>query len=101
MKQWRVLQDFPIRGKAVYMYVRRRRWRDSQDGSVFSYDYDLTKEGSRLTPQFVAFLKGPYWNEWEGLTREHVRINFNEDGSAEVSTTDKFTYYKYDCGICF
>lgn len=42
-----------------------------------------------------------YWNDWEGLIREHVRVFFNEDGSAEVSPADKFEYYKYDCGICF
>ena len=54
----RVIQDFPIRGKAVYLHVRRRKWRDTEDGGVFTYDYDLTEEGTRLTPEFVAFLKG-------------------------------------------
>lgn len=54
----RVIQDFPIRGKAVYLHVRRRKWRDTEDGSIFTYDYELAEEGSRLTPEFVAFLKG-------------------------------------------
>ena len=49
----RLIQDFPIRGKAVFLHVRRRKWRDS----IFTYDYDLTEEGSRLTPEFVAVLK--------------------------------------------
>lgn len=53
-----VIQDFPIRGKAVYLHVKRRRWIDRSDGSTFVYDYELTEEGSRLTPEFVAFLKG-------------------------------------------
>ena len=53
----RVIQDFPIRGKAVYLHVRRRKWRDTEDGSIFTYNYELTEEGSRLTPEFVAFLK--------------------------------------------
>lgn len=53
-----VIQDFPIRGKAVYLHVRRRRWIDKADGSTFVYNYDLAEEGSRLTPEFVAFLKG-------------------------------------------
>lgn len=52
------IQDFPIRGKTVYLHVRRRRFIDTADGSMFTYDYDLTKEGSKLTPDFVAFLKG-------------------------------------------
>lgn len=54
----KTIQDFPIRGKAVYLHVRRRKWRDTQDGSIFTYDYDLVEEGSRLTPGFVDFLKG-------------------------------------------
>ena len=54
----RIIQDFPIRGKAVYLHVRRRRWRDNEDGSVFTYDYELSGDGTRLTPEFVAFLKG-------------------------------------------
>lgn len=56
----RVIQDFPIRGKAVFLHIRRRKWRDTEDGSIFTYDYDLTEEGSRLTPEFVAFLKEAY-----------------------------------------
>lgn len=54
----RIIQDFPIRGKAVFLHVRRRKWRDTQDGTIFSYDYEFTETGSRLTPEFVAFLKG-------------------------------------------
>lgn len=53
----RVIQDFPLRGKAVFLHVRRRKWRDTDDGSIFTYDYDMTEDGSRLTPEFVAFLK--------------------------------------------
>jgi len=53
----RVIQDFPIRGKSVYLHVRRRKWRDTQDGSIFTYSYELTVEGSKLTPEFVDFLK--------------------------------------------
>lgn len=52
------IQDFPIRGKAVFLHIRRRKWRDVTDGSVFTYNYDLTEQGSRLSPEFVAFLKG-------------------------------------------
>ena len=28
----RVIQDFPLHGKAVYLHVRRRKWRDSSNG---------------------------------------------------------------------
>ncbi|MDE7110351.1 MAG: hypothetical protein K2O38_06100 [Muribaculaceae bacterium] len=30
---------------------------DTEDGSIFTYDYELAEGGSRLTPEFVAFLK--------------------------------------------
>ncbi len=54
----RVVQDFPLRGKPVYLHVRRRKWHDSSTGEIFSYSYDdLTAEGSKLSPEFVSFLK--------------------------------------------
>ena len=54
----RVIQDFPLCGKPVYLHVRRRRWYDKATGETFSYTYDdLTAEGTKLTPGFVAFLK--------------------------------------------
>jgi hypothetical protein len=54
----RVIQDFPLRGKSVFLHVRRRKWRDSSSGDIFSYTYDdLTAEGTKLTSEFVAFLK--------------------------------------------
>ena len=56
--QSKTIQDFPLRGKPVFLHVRRRRWRDSATGEIFSYSYDdLTAEGSKLTSEFVAFLK--------------------------------------------
>ena len=54
----KVIQDYPLRGKPVYLHVRRRRWYDKATGETFSYTYDdLTAEGTKLTPEFVAFLK--------------------------------------------
>lgn len=54
----KVIQDFPLRGKPVYLHVRRRRWYDKATGETFSYAYDdLTVEGTKLTPEFVSFLK--------------------------------------------
>lgn len=54
----KVIQDFPLRGKPVYLHVRRRRWYDKATGETFSYTYDnLTSEGTKLTSEFVAFLK--------------------------------------------
>lgn len=42
-----------------------------------------------------------YWNEWKGLVREHLRVHFDEDGSASVTDSDEFIFYSYDCGILY
>lgn len=54
----KTVQDFPIRGRSVYFHVRRRKWIDRSTGEIFTYDFDgLTEPGSKLSPEFVAFLK--------------------------------------------
>ena len=53
------LQDFPIRGKAVYLVIKRRRWRHKQDSSkVIRNDFSYVAEGSVLTKELSDFLKG-------------------------------------------
>ena len=52
------IQDFPIRGKAVYLLIRRRRWRHKQTKKEISNDYSFIAEGSRLTQELSDFLKG-------------------------------------------
>ena len=53
------LQDFPIRGKAVYLVIKRRRWRHKQDPSkVIRNDFSFVAEGSVLTKELSNFLKG-------------------------------------------
>ncbi len=54
----KTIQDFPIRGRSVYLHIRRRKWLDRSTGEIFSYTYDdLSVEGTKLSPGFVAFLK--------------------------------------------
>jgi hypothetical protein len=53
------IQDFPIRGKAVYLIIRRRRWRLKTDKKVeIKSDYSFISEGSKLTVELSDFLKG-------------------------------------------
>ena len=53
-----LIQDFPIRGKAVYLGIRRRRWRRKTDKSTeIKSDYTFITEGSKLTIELAAFLK--------------------------------------------
>lgn len=51
------IQDFPIRKRACFLEVRRRRWVDIDTGEVFSRDWDLVAKGTRMTNEFALFLK--------------------------------------------
>jgi len=51
------IQDFPIRGKAVYLVIKRRRWRNKEDRKEIHNDYTFIAEGSKLTKEISDFLK--------------------------------------------
>lgn len=51
------VQDFPIRGKAVYLVIRRRRWRNKIKKQEISNDYSFVAKGSKLTKDISDFLK--------------------------------------------
>ena len=52
------IQDFPIRGKAVYLLIKRRRWRHKNNPKdIIRNDYSFIAEGSKLTRELADFLK--------------------------------------------
>ena len=52
------IQDFPIRGKAVYLKIKRRRWRLKKDpGKIIRNDFTYIAEGSGFTQELSDFLK--------------------------------------------
>ena len=51
------IQDFPIRGKGVYLHLRRRKWLNKVTNQIITRKIDLTYNGTDLTKDFVAFLK--------------------------------------------
>lgn len=51
------IQDFPIRGKSVYLHIKRRRWLNKNTKIVIQRDWDLVAQGTRMTVEFAAFLK--------------------------------------------
>jgi hypothetical protein len=51
------VQDFPIRGKDVYLYIKRRRWLNESTGNIVMRDWNLVAKGTRMTKDFAAFLK--------------------------------------------
>jgi transposase len=54
----KLIQDFPIRGKAVYLVIKRRRWRHKKSGEEISSDCSFITDGSKLTKELSDFLKG-------------------------------------------
>ena len=54
------VQDFPIRGKNVFLHITRRRWFNEAIGKVVTRDWQLVAKGTRITSDFAAFLKELY-----------------------------------------
>lgn len=52
------IQDFPMRGRPLYLHMRKNKWWDKGTNTIFSYSLEIPVEnGTRLTKEFVAFLK--------------------------------------------
>ncbi|MCM4169694.1 hypothetical protein KCTC52924_02292 [Arenibacter antarcticus] len=52
-----VVQDFPLRGKSVFLHIKRRRWLDKATRQAVQRDWELVAQGTRMTVEFAAFLK--------------------------------------------
>jgi hypothetical protein len=53
-----VLQDFPIRGKSVFLRFKRRRWRlKTGKNSIIRNDFSFVAVGSGFTKELSDFLK--------------------------------------------
>lgn len=53
----KTVQDFPLRGKAVFLKIRRRRWRHKQTKEEVTNDFTFLAEGSKFTKELADFLK--------------------------------------------
>jgi hypothetical protein len=51
------IKDFPLRDKALYLQVRRRRWLNKETGEAVSRNWNLVAEGTHYTQGFASFLK--------------------------------------------
>jgi hypothetical protein len=51
------IHDFPVRGKAVYLVMKRRRWRNKENRKEIHNDYSFIAEGSKFTKEISDFLK--------------------------------------------
>ena len=52
-----IVQDFPLRERAMFLHVRRRKWQIESTGEIVSNKWDTTAKGTRYTKGFAAFLK--------------------------------------------
>jgi hypothetical protein len=51
------IQDFPLRGKAVYLQIKKRRWRHKLTGAIIKRDFSFIADGSKFTRELSDFLK--------------------------------------------
>lgn len=51
------IQDFPLRGKAVYLRIKTRRWRHRTTKTIIKRDFSIIAEGSKFTKDLSDFLK--------------------------------------------
>ena len=52
------IRDFPLRGKACFLHLKRRKWLDHDTGTIVFHKWDEVAKGTRMTKEFAAFLKG-------------------------------------------
>ena len=53
----KLIQDFPLRGKAVFLRIKKRRWRHKQSGEIIKRDFSFIADGSKFTSELSDFLK--------------------------------------------
>ena len=51
------IQDFPLRGRAVYLRIKKRRWRHKQTKEIIKRDFSFIADGSKFTQELSDFLK--------------------------------------------
>jgi hypothetical protein len=60
------IQDFPLRGKGVFLSIKKRRWRHKESGKIIKRDFSFLSDGSKFTQELSDFLKdgGQYANRY-------------------------------------
>ena len=53
----KTIQDFPLRGKAVFLSIKKRRWRHKETGEIIKRDFSFIADGSKFTQELSDFLK--------------------------------------------
>jgi hypothetical protein len=54
-----LVQDFPARGKLVFLSIQRRRWREKTNkNNIIKRDLSFLTKGIKMTADLSSFLKG-------------------------------------------
>lgn len=67
-----VVEDFSVRDRKFVLHIRRRRWKDEQGRNIILSTYPLVAEGTRISPEFAAFLKVPSPSIGNEIKRTHT-----------------------------
>lgn len=72
------------------------------------YDPSILSQNNLLLPEVtlspdlgVADIFCTYWNFWQGLVREHVKIYFQNGGKVKFEECGSLVLFSYNCGILF
>lgn len=53
----KLIQDFPIRGRGVFLRLKIRRWRHKISKEIIKRDFSFMADGSKFTQELSDFLK--------------------------------------------
>jgi hypothetical protein len=53
----KLIQDFPLRGKPVFLSIKKRRWRHKETGITIKRDFTFIADSSKFTQDLSDFLK--------------------------------------------
>ena len=91
-------------------YICRDYFFDASDVDMFNQEsYEDTPELSvdEIPEPSVAVeddkyvVSCAYWNDWEGLVRETVRVKFLKNGDVTILVPKQKVLKRYNCGICY
>lgn len=72
--------------------------RDELISIILNYTDDLTPEIAEYNKYYISCC---YWSDWEGLIKELVEIQIENNKVKSILNVDKKALFKYDCGIRF
>jgi len=51
------IQDFPLRGRPVFLRIKIRRWQHKKTRKIIKRDFSFIADGSKFTKELSDFLK--------------------------------------------